>query len=200
MSDLTVKEIFDTMTEDEKLASLIFITELADKVSVPEIKHSDELKHYGVMGMKWGKRKAKSYAFKSEVHREEATKQQAKADSLKSKALSVDAKNQKKLYKLQKKELKARMKGQYGKMEDIARDIMKVNMKSQKLRYKAAKLESKIYDNNYLADKYSQKVDKTLAKHAAKYKKEMDELMKDKELNSDKIHAMKKQYEIQGGY
>ena len=51
----TVEQVFDEMTDEQKGAILIVI----ESIKRNGVKHSD-LMHYGVKGMKWGKRMADS--------------------------------------------------------------------------------------------------------------------------------------------
>lgn len=51
----TVQEVFDNMSEEKQLVMAYIVDQYKTQQSV---QHSDELMHYGVIGMKWGKRRA----------------------------------------------------------------------------------------------------------------------------------------------
>lgn len=87
----------------------------------------NELKHYGVLGMRWGIRRNKSKAFR---------KASKKANRLEEKRMKTDLKSA----KLHKKALKIAAKAKYP--EDF-RGAYELESRSGDLQYKSAKLKNK---------------------------------------------------------
>lgn len=193
---MKVREVLDDMTEEQQLAAYsligIFMGEdLEHGLNFDDV--DDCLKHYGVLGMKWGKRKARRIESTISRKKKKDVKLNVKASLLNDKALSIDAKNSKKLYKLQKKELKAEILGNEEKLRDIRLQIKKVNVKSAKIRYKVAGIKDKINKNENMIQVLEHELDVTISKHASKYKKEIERLMKDQVSNQAKISRMERE-------
>lgn len=102
----------------------------------------NDLRHYGVMGMKWGVRRGNaSKAF---------AKAAKKANKLESKAMKTNLKSAKLAKKALKKEMRATN-------EDQAKKAREKQFKANKLRLKSAKLEKK-------ALKWKKRMEKEFAK------------------------------------
>lgn len=138
----------------------------------------DELMHYGVLGMKWGKHRARSMDKKVSRYQKNKSKLAEKSDRLldkagkfEAKALMTERKNAKKMYKLQRKELKYDMKGNTAKLKLVQRKIKKINIQSAKLKWKSLDLKYKVEKNQAMQLSLSEKIDKATMKKAEYVKK-----------------------------
>lgn len=91
------------------------------------IVYSDELQHYGVLGMRWGVRKNPSKAY---------SKAMKKSQKMKTKEVNLNLKSAKLRSKALKKSVKATSEKQYEKAR-------KFEFKANKLALKSAKLQKK---------------------------------------------------------
>ena len=175
-----IDQMFESMTEDEQ--ELIYET-IDEHIAHGDITE-DELKHYGVLGMKWGKRKARTATSNSKSKRIEnklnstlrkGEKLQSKAIKFESEAAKKDKKNSKKLYKLSKKELRYEMLGKEEQLKEVRLKIKKVNIKSAKLKYKASVVREKLAKNKHTANRLQEKLDVALYEEAMALKQKLSE-------------------------
>jgi hypothetical protein len=187
---------------------------------VDTIIYEDELRHYGVLGMKWGVKRAQYKAARNATLRNKAVKYDKKSAKLTKKSEKVHAeqdleeRNRKAVKAAKYKSKAASVTKQAQKTEDSVKRA-KLERKSEKLKYKSAKLQidadrlSKTKGYSAKAMKYSIKSD-IVAKRAAKARKKIAnnnyyiELMKAKasdlsasEKNGD-YAFVKELYDIKG--
>lgn len=112
-----------------------------------QIHNQEELKHYGVLGMKWGVRRA-TYGFKSA---NSLRRNRAKVEKDITKLESKSAKKRLKAAKLQAKSAKAMAKGDF----DSAAEYMK---KSSKQNTIAAKRDKTSLHNKKLLKLYDKRI------------------------------------------
>lgn len=157
-----IADEFDNLSELQQEAVL----DLVDDCIMHGELNEDELMHYGVLGMKWGRRKSQRLTSKKDRVTKKNQKLSAKAGKLESKAVKFEAKNSKKMYKLQKKEYKYDITGNDAKLKEVQRKMKKLNIKAAKARYKAADIKLKIQKSEKLLAKLNSKIDTALAKES----------------------------------
>ena len=99
---------------------------------------NDELRHYGVAGMKWGVRRGNASSAFGKASR--------KANRIKEDSVKISLKAAKLQKKALKKEMKATNEKQFKKARKIQYKANKKNLKSAKLQKKAMKWEQKMVD------------------------------------------------------
>lgn len=173
-----IDKMFEDLSEIQQESVLDLVEQSLSHGDLTE----DELMHYGVIGMKWGKRKARHLASKRTKMKNKIAKTEKKNSKLndkaakfEQKALAIERKNAKKMYELQRKELYYDMRGKEDRLKAVQRKIKKVSIKSAKLRMKSLDIKYKIQKNEKIANKLNKKIDASLMKEAAYIKKYMND-------------------------
>lgn len=166
-----IDEMFEDLSEIQQESVLDLVEQSLSHGDLTE----DELMHYGVIGMKWGKRKRARMEKKIGKTKKKISKLNDKAAEFEQKALAKERKNAKKMYELQRKELYYDMRGKEDRLKAVQRKIKKVSIKSAKLRMKSLDAKYKIQKNEKIANKLNKKIDASLMKEAAYIKKCMND-------------------------
>lgn len=166
-----IDEMFEDLSEIQQESVLDLVEQSLSHGDLTE----DELMHYGVIGMKWGKRKRAKMEKKIAKTKKKISKLNDKAAEFEQKALAKERKNAKKMYELQRKELYYDMRGKEDRLKAVQRKIKKVSIKSAKLRMKSLDAKYKIQKNEKIANKLNKKIDASLMKEAAYIKKCMND-------------------------
>lgn len=166
-----IDEMFEDLSEIQQESVLDLVEQSLSHGDLTE----DELMHYGVIGMKWGKRKCARMEKKLGKTKKKISKLNDKAAEFEQKALAKERKNAKKMYELQRKELYYDMRGKEDRLKAVQRKIKKVSIKSAKLRMKSLDAKYKIQKNEKIANKLNKKIDASLMKEAAYIKKCMND-------------------------
>lgn len=173
-----------------------------------ELYHADELMHYGVLGMKWGHRKAQRNIVKNEKLNKKALKYDIKSAKFTKKSEKKHAKwdlgrsNRAAIKSAKLQQKSAKLKRKALKVDEGKR--IKLEKKAGKLDYKAAKKTikgnrlSKTTGYGMVAMRYSVKSDKVAAK-AAKARMKMAKNQAYIDMFNRKVNSLSNE-ELNGAY
>lgn len=191
--DKTIREIIETMNEEQQRA----LYALLDQVMDDDVEHTgldldmelDEfLQHYGVIGMKWGVRRAVSNRKK---HRK-LTKENNKLEKKLAKADKKFYKEEKKIAKQQTKiAIKKAITFNRRKLEKLQAAADKLDQDLLTAERPVRAIKARMERNERMRAALDKKLDKIDAKMKQKVRDEL--LTLDKEADADKIDAMNRE-------
>jgi hypothetical protein len=191
--DKTIREIIETMNEEQQRA----LYALLDQVMDDDVEHTgldldmelDEfLQHYGVVGMKWGIRRAVSNRKK---HRK-LTKENNKLEKKLAKADKKFYKEEKKIAKQQTKiAIKKAVTFNRRKLEKLQAAADKLDQDLLTAERPVRAIKARMERNQRMRAALDKKLDKIDAKMKQKVRDEL--LTLDKKADADKIDAMNRE-------
>lgn len=191
--DKTIREIIETMNEEQQRA----LYALLDQVMDDDVEHTgldldmelDEfLQHYGVVGMKWGIRRAVSNRKK---HRK-LTKENNKLEKKLAKADKKFYKEEKKIAKQQTKiAIKKAITFNRRKLEKLQAAADKLDQDLLTAERPVRAIKARMERNQRMRAALDKKLDKIDAKMKQKVRDEL--LTLDKKADADKIDAMNRE-------
>lgn len=156
------------------------------------ILHDDELLHNGVIGMKWGKRKAR-------INRENHSRLSKDHDKLEKRLVKEDAKAKKYEQFIDKQRRKTERKMMFtfnaSKLEKLSNTLDELDSEVIKANRPVKAIQSSIDRNKRMRDTLDKELNKINEDYEAKFRRELAKLDMKNPKHAKKAKSMQKEYD-----